>query len=1072
MKLFRTYTALAVAVLAAGCTDELYELASSAADGREIQFTMFTTEMADQQVALTRSGSDSLLACARQGDGFTVHPVAGGPQGLKVVRQVMPRLDVQPRTAHVVPDGSDTRAAVSAIIGTGTSGDVFHDSLTIWGYTNNGKELFRQILLKKVRNWRSSVVWPYTLDNTRPTQMTFYAIAPSMENLDLSVADPAAGDGFTTPPTFTYTLPETAVGMVDLLYGTSSPRNIDIQSGPTGTTDGDPKTENIGRDNKLVKLQFQHILTGVRFSRGTLPAGLTIKRIELQGVYTRGTFSPATTDGTTGTVGAWSSLGGSGSYSLWPDVASDRTENTFIDGDSLFFMIPQALPAGAKLNVTLSETVSSDVSKIHVLSCPLAGDVWKKGYTVNYKLTIGEVEKDYSITAEPPAPLEHSNALQTGSFTMQSYHNYQDYSAITTAGDDGVLSPHPAEWRVAGYSADSETFYERPNVTELGDKLKWLSELSAVTATGSTNYAGGAVSVSYTVDKQERALSTTHTNVLKENVSQGGIKDLGETETANCYIVNRIGSYSFPAYYGNKSSDVAEAACFVDHTGHVIARQSIKNQLEEVVNVDLQASPKAAAVNEFTVNEYLFNAAEGDYKSLKAEVLWQDVKGLISSPAVNSDGIISFSVLSSTPGNAVIALRARKMQMHYKKDESTWVKKTESGKIDGCPELIGDGNNWETLWTWHIWMTDEVYANVGNLGNSQGPLDQAYLNNTATSSTNSDHIVTLVSDDKINKIMPVNLGWVSDADEFGLYKQRQAWVKLEQAEPNTGTKQSCVVKIVQHARQDLITGTSTYYQWGRPTPFPGIYKMDASTKRTIYDGTGEDITNQFKLTATRSTTLEGTLSEAIAHPMQVQHMSTNVDTWFPLNDTGTGGVTKDYQLWKTTYGDKTVYDPCPPGFYMPSYTIFGVFDRDNTDNAGFALNGDELNIYPDSLTARSAESSKGGYFFVKEYDENNFGRYNQTVYMPCTGEYHGNKTTIADMSVASDFFDAPIGVYWTGDDIGVGSASVKAPALWLAPSWTHEGTEDSGGNEGKPAMKSKPINNISSVRAVRPAYNP
>lgn len=1065
--------------IVAACTDELYEQESGRAGGNsdEIQFAVVTTEMADQIVSLgqTRGMTDSARAALHRGDGFVAHPVEGGPEGLKVVRQVMPRLDLQPHAVHVAPapdNDAATRAATSAIIATSTSGDVFHDSLTIWGYTNAGNELFRQILLKKVRNWRSNVVWPYTIGLTQPTQMTFYALAPSMETLDLTVDDKTAG--FATPPTFTYTLPETAAEMVDLLYGTSSPRNIYIQSGPTGITEGDPKGENIGLDNKQVTLQFQHILTGIRFSRGVLPENLSITKIELQGAYSRGTFDPATTDGATGTAGAWSAQAGSRSYSLWPDVASDRTENTFIDGDSLFFMIPQTVPAGAMLYVTLKETAGDNKDKVHRLSCSLAGDEWKKGYTVNYKITIGELEKEYSITASNPAPLEHSNASQNGSFTIQSYHDYTDYSAIIAANGAGVVSHHPAEWVIAGYSSDGEHFYSK-NATELGTSLNWLSEVSAVKATNG-NYVGGAVNVSYIVSRQDYAMSTTHSGVLADNTALTSTLDLSmktpngtaytSQTTANSYIVNRRGTYVFPTYYGNKTNDVAETnPCFVDHTGRVIARATIQKQLEEVINPDIRTLPTGEETTA-SVQEYVYDPAlSGDNQSLRAVILWQDVSGQVEGVSVTSTGI-NFTISKSQPGNAVIALQARKMNVEYNKDSERWVR-AYGTDLSKKPTVIGTGDNWETLWTWHIWVTDEVYANDGKLGNEQGYVDQVYLNNTASKTTNSNHIVSLnnkavdgIADSgSPNKILPVNLGWVPDKDDFGRYERRRAWVKLKQAEPATDPKE-CVVLITQHARQDLITGTSTNYQWGRPTAFPAVFKIDMTTKRAIYDGSGANITSQFQLAPTMATTLAGTVGEAIAHPYRVQRMASNPDTWFDVENT-------THQLWGTTSGTKTVYDPCPPGFYIPSYSIFRVFDRDQSSQ-GFALDGEELNIYPDSLGTKSAESSKGGYFFVDYYNKNDFGRYNQTVYMPCTGEYHGNKPDYGDMSVTGEFFDNPYGIYWTGDAANT-QGVVKAPALWIAPSWTHTGTNDTGGDEGKPAMKSKPINNFSSIRAVRPA---
>ena len=1074
--------------IVAACTDELYEQESGCADGNsdEIKFAVVTTEMADQIVSLgqTRGMTDSARATLHRGDGFVAHPVEGGPEGLKVVRQVMPRLDLQPHAVHVAPapDGdASTRAAVSDIIATSTSGDVFHDSLTIWGYTNTGNVLFRQILLKKVRNWRSNVVWPYTIGLTQPTQMTFYALAPSMETLDLTVADETAN--FTTQPTFTYTLPESATEMVDLLYGMSSPRNIYIQSGPTGITEGDPKGENIGLDNKQVTLQFQHILTGIRFSRGVLPENLSITKIELQGAYSRGTFDPATTDGATGTAGTWSAQGGTSSYTLCPNVASDN-KNTFIDGDSLFFMIPQMVPTGAKLYVTLKETAGANINKVHRLSCSLAGDEWKKGYTVNYKITIGELESDYSITATNPAPLEHSNATQAGSFSVQSYHNYQDYSAIVTKDDAGVVSHHEAEWNIVGYSIDNEHFYPTKDDDHFSEQLKWLTDISAVKAT-SGNYIGGAVTVNYIVSKQAYTFSTTHSDVINANSDAQTLMEskdktkpafdlswyspnaekYASQETANCYIVNRRGSYIFPYVYGNgKTTGVP----FVDHLGAPITNSSIKEQIENkahtIVNVDGTYR---------TETSYVFDMAT---PFTRCVVLWQDVSGLVTVSQVT--GNFNFTVNAGIkPGNAVLAVQARKKKEYQKKvgdsEPYTWVvdtDKDDDGYTDGVFQY-GAEEGWETLWSWHIWVTDEVYANDGKLGNDQGYVDQVYLNNTATKTTNSNHIVSLnnkavdgIADSgspNTNKILPVNLGWVPDENDFGRYDRRRVWVKLQQAVPETGDKKECVVLITQHARQDLITGTSTYYQWGRPTAFPGIYKMDdPPTKRSIFDGSGANITSQFQLATTMATTLAGTVGEAIAHPYRVQRMASNPDTWFDVeNDT--------HQLWKTTYADKTVYDPCPPGFYMPSYEIFRVFDRDQ-NSQGFALDGEELNIFPDSLGTKSAESGKGGYFFVDYYDAKNFNRYNQTVYIPCTGEYHGNKPDYSDMSVNGDFFDNPYGIYWTGDAANT-SGVVKAPALWIAPSWTHTGTNDTGGDEGKPAMKSKPINNFSSIRAVRPA---
>ena len=166
----------------------------------------------------------------------------------------------------------------------------------------------------------------------------------------------------------------------------------------------------------------------------------------------------------------------------------------------------------------------------------------------------------------------------------------------------------------------------------------------------------------------------------------------------------------------------------------------------------------------------------------------------------------------------------------------------------------------------------------------------------------------------------------------------------------------------------------------------------------------------------------------------------------------------DKAPWLTT--KKTVYDPCPPGFQMPSYNIFSGFSRDGNE----ARNGSGLNIFPDAEGQKSAATDQGGYFFVDPYDADNFDRYNKTVYMPATGEYHGNKNYLSKMSEAGAFFDNSYGIYWTADYVKEDDS--KAPALWLAPDWTYQY------QTSKPAYGTGLFACYSSLRQVRPVKTP
>ena len=500
------------------------------------------------------------------------------------------------------------------------------------------------------------------------------------------------------------------MNLLDVLYGESD--NISIAAGPAGSVTTNPQQENLGKDNKFVNLNFRHITTAIRFSQGVIPSRLTVKSITLSGVYAKGTYNPATDDVATGTKGAWSGQDTKRPYTVnttWEGTGNTKSVNVYIDGGMTLFMIPQTLPSGASLSISLIDT--NNGNKEHTITCSLAGDVWKKGYTVNYKITVGELEEGYYFTAESKE-LEHSNDPVTSTVDVHSYHLYTDYSSGT-----GVNAYRPVKWVIdpnEGYSTDGGTNFTTTKPT-------WLTDFHGVL--DDTQYAGGnPATATFTVAKQEYERSANHGEVLYDNIGVKSTVDLstqnpdgsakGTTETANCYIVNRTGTYRFPLVYGNKTTGTSdtpysEAACFKDHTGATIAKKAIKDQIEA----------KSETNNgNGTYSRYYWtasaNATKGVPQCLRAVVLWQDVNGLISSVSTTSDDI-TFTIGQSTPGNAVIALQAKYL---------TYTNWNGEGAVAG---LVND-DVWHTLWTWHIWMTDEVYQNDGTSNGKE--YDSFYIN--------------------------------------------------------------------------------------------------------------------------------------------------------------------------------------------------------------------------------------------------------------------------------------------------------------------------------------------------------
>ncbi len=1044
---FLTLFVSAVAILTAGCSDELVDASGNSGDNGGMQFEMTTEEMGHEVVSMGGTRAGAAMGTPSESDRFLERTLQGdNPYGLKVVRQPLPMMGFN-RGAVSMPAMSSqtlqpqaqelTRAGANETV---TGFTNFHDSLTIWGYTDGGTELFDQIILTKVRNWRNSVEWPYNQGN----YMKFYAIAPSLESINML----ATGGNFSAAPTFTYTLPEKPNELIDVLYGESE--NISITAGPAGTTSTNPKEENMGKDNKHVSLQFRHITTAVRFSQGTIPSNLRITSISIVGSRTVGTYNPGTTDAATATQGTWTYADGATTrtYTVSADhtgTGSAGSTDVPITGTPTLFLLPQTLPSGAKLQVTLEDI--SHENKEHPLTCSLEGDVWKKGFTVDYKITIGRVKEGYYLNLDGSSltttevEVEHSTNAVSSTLPVYSYQLFYDYSSGT-----GVPSYTAVTWEIDGVSATGENDYvpwaSKPS------SLSWLTDFRGVSS-GSVYEGGYSATASFTLAGQDMKYSTEHAIVLSENSKAGTASGLdlsrydpngvayANRETANCYIVNRTGSYTFPLFYGNMTSDNnSQKACFKDHKGATIAHYDIKSQLGAETPTEC-ASKGASAVR------YLWSAttSNGIRPTVQAVLLWQDVSGMITevTPLLTDEGgkgIIQFKVGISQPGNAVIALQVCKVNF--------------TGTF-GSPSEITYGD-WETAWTWHIWMTDEVYANEGK--DDEVSHDAFYVNGSKTKAE-ANHIAQLKSGDKTYEILPVDLGWVPDASTFGLYEKRSVWVRLKQ----TGSDNKAIVKITQHARQDLYTGTGTVYQWGRPTAFPALRNLSGGV-RNVYNGSG-NITSKFVLA--QATSGAGYGGDAISNTFGVLQWETNPNSWFDVNSADY--VTAN-AMWNSS--KKTVYDPCPPGFRVPPASVFYGFSKTGTtvqSGKGY------LNMWPEAqdlngVTQKNGVRSKGGYFYCNANETN---RYGDMVYMPATGEWHGNKSVGMQLQEPGEQLNQTNGLFWTSDYNNDDKDS-KACLLWITPEYTFSaGTADKpviGFFNGDPATNK--LNYYSNLRGIRP----
>lgn len=200
------------------------------------------------------------------------------------------------------------------------------------------------------------------------------------------------------------------------------------------------------------------------------------------------------------------------------------------------------------------------------------------------------------------------------------------------------------------------------------NKPEWLKDF---TTTGD----GSLTSKLYTVALQPQTAKTIneHNDALQAatNInttsgytpynlsnSTGGMK---VENTANCYVINAPGKYSFPLVYGNAitNGEAYEKAYKSDITG-IYVLKTLVNHLGKGIT-----------------DPYI--AKNDGCTPASATLLWQDRKDLVTNVALE-DGVVTFEVPSESigQGNALIAV------------------KNAEGQI---------------LWSWHIWVTDYVLGN-------------------------------------------------------------------------------------------------------------------------------------------------------------------------------------------------------------------------------------------------------------------------------------------------------------------------------------------------------------------------
>lgn len=903
-----------------------------------------------------------------------------------------------------------TRALASDIV-TGTEN--FPDSVMVWGFTKETgtaaggaateKTLFGGDLLLRENGWRSHVLWPYGLNGT----IKVWAVAPYTDNIeDFSVTN-AASVSYGACPTLSYTVPDATDAQRDVLYGESDDIDGSMQRVP-----------NLAQDNKVLPVTFRHVLTAVRFALGTIPSGIKVTSIHINGVYNQGNYDGKDWSAQTGMgMYALKTGGGGGAYSL------GAVSGSYCDDGQVMFLLPQTTPSSAQLVLEIEETATEKdpvsgesvaSEKHHTVRCTIDGDVWQQGYTVTYVLTVGRLNENFYFFVEQDSKNAHTvteafehdtNTQPEQSVRVHSYRLRHDYSSGALVADE----TNTWDWSIAGYvvpkaptgadyNGNDEYAYEQPDeMAELKDQFTEPVP-SLIKLERPTN--GDTEQVVYQFRPQAAKTTVDHTAALTGmTVREGNYHDLshyyangqqhtGGRESANSYVVNARGFFAFPMVYGNAYHNGRlrnnTDPNLKDHRAGAITRGSIKEQMKtyhfqkstsgykgtEIWDTNgepfeeniMDANGDVTATRHFYCMEKDSAFTAQDYGDYKAELLWKDDKNLNISAITAGVDLVTFTVDMTgdlPPSNAVIGLKARvnTEETQYTCKDKIYVEKND---VTGTWEKTGTvvSVKMETTGT-GVTATTTHYPIEESKKTTNGDYEwlwqwHIFVTDQWRESLAPFAVRDVATGSNDKNMMAVNLGWVPDKNSEESYAPRHVWVKLEQDR----SAQSAWVHLVQHGRQPLATGRVTYYRWGHPEAVP---RMD-NTNAPLYDVDGNEIVN---------------LAD-IPTPM----------TW------ANGGS------WGTA---KTLYDPCPPGYRVPTQTEMAFVhltgaDDDNTVDASGKVTQNVLNRWPDATTptggtATSGGASEGAYFYATPhtYDAGSptwgipaSDRYAPTVYLPAT----------------------------------------------------------------------------------------
>lgn len=852
--------------------------------------------------------------------------------------------DYKPQEEKTQENEKQSRGAVrdkNAVTDLGVSGVIYNED-----WTESGRDdqiLYFYNLDLDVTNYTASTNYYWPMQNEK---MRVFAYSPYS----------ASGmSGFTktaVSPSFDYEVPAEAADQVDLLVASNEVAKAEY---------GDP-----------IDLTFGHALTAIQVGIKTDVNDVTIKSVKILNVKSAGSYTfnydkdkdanPDTEDVKCRELGAWTGQNkivesynvpltdipeGKSDMVIPADITSDVIFNK---EDDILMLMPQQLD-GAKLQITLvdnkeGENYNKEVTK----TIDLTGE-WIKGQHLIYYLSASDLAYEYVlevVDSNTGKTLEYYGGV--GEFTVKSYKRTKNAFGRTfiesvpweiTEIPEGYDMPIGlSEMTLNGKGVDNVALNEGPF------KYVVLPNLTA-----EANDPNSSHSLLRSAKRTDTENGTTKEKAFDLSYSDGNNYFGNSRNTANCYIVKSPAYYKFPLVYGNaiKNGNENNTEAFEKVGAGPITKSydSYAGKSDD----GIVSYNKIGAV-EVTVNQlknfkdhkgenikgaWISEQGGAEYIPVKAEIVWQDEPWLVTElelcdengKAAGEEGVgalkyIRFRVneQSICEGNALIAVKNSKD---------------------------------EIMWSWHIWVSKSNTSGSKNLWNRRIPSAGNAGVVTDKEPSRGDAPIWKNYLEAKFVLMLAQVGQCSS--EIKTYNARTINVKIKQNDPNpyAAEQKTASFSINVGSGEVKNAPNAPYYQWGRKDPMLP-YGLNGENKK-YYNNVGEQ-QNELKTIAGPQT-----IAWSIQHPdyfitsTSDSNMGTSgkvtyrnwcediyinlwnnncktlpmysdryvdrstVHCWDFHDAISKVGANEEFG-WGALNVEKTVYDPCPPGWEMPRMDAF------------------------------------------------------------------------------------------------------------------------------------------------------